>query len=228
MGDSGKTARRMVDPPMAEPAHRRGVRATRVRGHSGLLALPCWTAQWGFWPAALVASALMSVSLMVFGIANNVPWWASLGGGLLLGTMLCWQYWRSGALWLSIGVLSAWNVSNLDLFNLAGNNDNPNLWGAYTALSGPLALQGAAKGVETIISTLVAAAIALTGSWLLLRKRNPQRPWRTPDRRCNRNGPDFCPARCNHATCYASPSLSEAVSVDFSSGVAGSARRLPR
>jgi membrane protease YdiL (CAAX protease family) len=137
--------------------------------------------QWGFWPAALVASALMSVSLMVFGIANNVPWWASLGGGLLLGTMLCWQYWRSGALWLSIGVLSAWNVSNLDLFNLAGNNDNPNLWGAYTTLSGPLALQGAAKGVETILSTLVAAAIALTGSWLLLRKRNLQRPWRTPE-----------------------------------------------
>lgn len=50
-------------------------------------------ARWGFWPAALLSSALFSANHLDLG--SFLPFWA-------IGVLLCWLFWRRGSLWPSI------------------------------------------------------------------------------------------------------------------------------
>ncbi|MEO8541339.1 MAG: CPBP family intramembrane glutamic endopeptidase [bacterium] len=58
-------------------------------------------ASWGFWPAAIVSSALFALSHL--DPSTLIPF-------SLVGITLCWLYWRSGSLWDAIAFHTMFNL----------------------------------------------------------------------------------------------------------------------
>jgi len=96
----------------------------------------------------------------------------ALGFAAVVGAVLGLIYFRTGSLWMPIGLHFAWNFVENDVLNLTGDMTNPNLIGALTWLQGPLALTGSTYGKALVLDTL-AFALLCAGLWLWFRRPSP-------------------------------------------------------
>jgi len=93
----------------------------------------------------------------------------ALGFAAVVGAVLGLIYFRTGSLWMPIGLHFAWNFVENDVLNLTGDMTNPNLVGALTWLQGPLALTGSTYSKALVLDTL-AFVLLCTGLWFWFRR----------------------------------------------------------
>lgn len=117
----------------------------------------------GFWPAALVLSALFG-ALHYF--TKPMETWADGASTALFGLFTCYTVLRSGDIWLAAGFHAAWNFSALGVYGApnTGNQGRP-LPGHLLASSfhGPQWLTGGPMGAEAslLIFPLIAVLFAV-------------------------------------------------------------------
>jgi membrane protease YdiL (CAAX protease family) len=98
----------------------------------------------GFWPAALITSALMGAAHMLNPGWNFVGVFATAGYGLVACLLLR----RTGDLWMPIGLHTGWNWSELYFYGVPSGGFVPQGHLFNGDLHGPVSLTGMPYGVE--------------------------------------------------------------------------------
>ncbi len=118
----------------------------------------------GFWPAALAIS-------LAFGFAHLIhPTYTMLGvgGAALFGFLFAYCLWRTGDLWLAIGIHAA--VDFAELFIFAPHRSPTSVQLVTVDVRGPVWLTGGRVGPEASVNGYVVVALAFAIVWAATRK----------------------------------------------------------
>jgi membrane protease YdiL (CAAX protease family) len=105
----------------------------------------------GFWPAALVFSALF----LLGHLGNPGENWMGLSDVFIIGMFLCFTLWRTGFLWFAVGMHAAWDWGLTYLYSVpnSGTIASGHLLNVRT--QGPAWLTGGSAGPEGSVFNLI-------------------------------------------------------------------------
>ena len=124
----------------------------------------------GFWPAALLTSALFGVSHL----SNTHENWLGAVNAALFALVMCLLLQRSGNLWMPIGLHMAFDWGETYFYGVADSGATAPGHLLDTSMSGPALLSGGTVGPEG--SVLCTLTIAITFALCAWRLRPPPQP----------------------------------------------------
>jgi hypothetical protein len=120
---------------------------------------------WGSWIGLLVMSVPFGAMHLLVSGASETHWALFTLMLTLPGLILGWAYLRSGTLWLPMGIHFAWNLFQVDVFNLTGEAGQ-HMIGLTAEKNGPDWFMGTSYRIEVGAAGLIGLLIVTLGVWV--------------------------------------------------------------
>ena len=129
----------------------------------------------GFWPAAVITSALF----LAGHIGNSGENWLGLSDVFIIGIFLCFTLWRTGDLWFAVGMHAVWDWGLTYLYSVPNSGTTAVGHLLNVRLQGPPWLSGGSAGPEGSVINLagdvlyffIFAAIYRRRKWVGMNER---------------------------------------------------------
>lgn len=105
----------------------------------------------GFWPAAVITSALF----LAGHIGNSGENWMGLSDVFIIGVFLCFTLWRTGDLWFAVGMHAVWDWGLTYLYSVPNSGTTAVGHLLNVRLQGPTWLSGGSAGPEGSVINLI-------------------------------------------------------------------------
>ena len=105
----------------------------------------------GFWPAAVITSALF----LAGHIGNSGENWMGLADVFIIGVFLCFTLWRTGDLWFAVGLHAVWDWGLTYLYSVPNSGTTAVGHLLNVRLQGPAWLSGGSAGPEGSVINLI-------------------------------------------------------------------------
>lgn len=125
----------------------------------------------GFWPAAVLLSALFAV----VHLGNPGETWLGILNNGLIGLLFCLLLRRTGDLWMVVGVHAAWDWGETYLYGVANSGRTVEGHLFNSSISGPAWLAGGSVGPEgSVFCTALLIALGFVACRLLREAKFPE------------------------------------------------------